>query len=184
MSHDTYCYNIMSVYRRATDAERTEHAEWYATARDIALELSPDDVWRGAGVLSALSPMKRWELNVSIARKSFETGIATGNIGMHNAYAQRILDGEHPLDVMRGPKTRSFAIAIATGGNGDIATIDRHAHDIAMAQVFTDKTRKIGKAIYRDMAAAYAECAEYAGESVNGMQAITWVVWRREKGIK
>lgn len=184
MTHDTYCYNIMSVYRRATATERATEREWYATARDIALELSPGDVWRGAGVLSALSPLKKWELNVTLARNAFNTGIASGNIGQHNAKAQRILDGEFTLDVLRGDKTRSFAEAIATGGMGSIATIDRHAHDIAMGEVFTDKTRKIGKRVYREMAAAFSECAEYAGEGVNAMQAITWVVWRNEKGIK
>lgn len=184
MDHDRYCLNIMRCYRRATIAERVESAEWYAQARDLALELSPGDVWRGAGVLSALSPLKKWPLNVTIARRSFETGIAQGNIGQHNEKAQRILDGEFALDVLNGDKTRSFAEAIATGGKGNIATIDRHAHDIAMGRVFTDKERKIGKRVYRDMAAAFAECAEYTGESVNGIQAITWVVWRKEKGIK
>lgn len=182
--HDTYCYNIMSVYRRALPGEREANARWYADAQALALTLSPDDVWRGAGVLSALSPLKKWDDNVRLARNAFATGVATGNIGIHNAIAQRILDGEHPLDVMRGDKTRSFTEAIATGGNGDIATIDRHAHDIAMGRVFTDSTRKIGKRVYREMAAAFRECAEYTGESVNGIQAITWVVWRREKGIK
>lgn len=184
MSHDTYCYNIMSVYRRATPDVREASARWYADAQALALELSPGDVWRGAGVLSALSPLKKWELNVHIARVSFSTGIAQGNIGQHNEKAQRILDGEFALDVMRGDKTRSFAEAIATGGKGEIATIDRHAHDIAMGRAFTDKTRKIGKRVYREMAAAFRECAEYTGESVNGIQAITWVVWRTEKGIK
>lgn len=184
MSHDTYCHNIMSVYRRASAQVREDNARWYAQAQGIALELSPDNVWRGAGVISALSPLKKWELNVRYARESFATGIAQGNMPMHNAIAQRILDGEHPLDVMRGDKTRSFAEAIATGGKGNIATIDRHAHDIAMGRVFTDKERKIGKRVYREMAAAFSECAEYTGESVNGIQAITWVVWRTEKGIK
>lgn len=173
----------MSTYRRALFCERVAPS-WYVMAQGIALELSPNDVWRGAGVLSALSPLKKWDLNVRIARISFSTGIAQGNIGQHNEKAQRIINGEHPLDVMRGDKTRSFAEAIATGGNGHIATIDRHAHDIAMGQVYTDKTRKIGKRVYRDMAAAYAECAEYTGNSVNQIQAITWVAWRREKGIK
>lgn len=183
MSHDIYCYNIMSVYRRALFCERTAPS-WYAIAQEVALELSPGDVWRGAGVLSALSPLKRWDINVRIARMSFDTGIAQGNIGQHNDKAQRIIDGEFALDVIRGDKTRSFAEAIATAGKGSIATIDRHAHDIAVAQIHTDKTRKIGKRVYREMASAYSECAEYSGKSVNEMQAITWVAWRREKGIK
>jgi hypothetical protein len=181
-----YLANILACYARATDAERANGASWYSEhAHGIALELSPNDVWIGAGVLSALSPLKNWNINVRIARLSFETGIAQGNMPMHNAIAQRILDGEHPLDVMRGDKTRSFAEAIATGGNGSIATIDRHAHDIAMNSTeFTDKTRKIGKRVYREMAAAYSEAADSLDISVNAIQAITWVAWRREKGIK
>lgn len=181
---NNYLPNILACYARSTADERADGTTWYAGARDIALELSPANVWIGAGVLSALSPLKKWELNVRIARATFASGIAQGNMPMHNAIAQRILDGEHPLDVMRGDKTRSFAEAIATGGNGTIATIDRHAHDIAMAEVFTDKTRKIGKRIYREMAAAYTEAANELDISVNAIQAITWVAWRREKGIK
>ena len=179
-----YVANILACYRRATIAEHMDGMTWYKGAHNIALELSPENVWRGAGVLAALSPLKRWDTNVRMAREAFATGVVTGHIATHCAIAQRILDGAHPLDVMRGDKTRSFAQAIATGGMGDIATIDRHAHDIAMARVFTDDTRKIGKRIYRDMAAAYADAAAQTGLSVNQIQAITWVVWRREKGVK
>lgn len=183
MSHDMYCYNIMSCYRRADARDRAFDAGWYADAQALALSLTPDDVWRAAGVLSALSPRKRWPQNVIIARRSLETGIAQGNMPMHNAIAQRVIDGNHPLDVMKGDKTRSFTEAIATGGKGMIATIDCHAHDIAMGRVFPEKERKIGKRVYREMAAAYRECAEYTGESVNAIQAITWVAWRKERGI-
>lgn len=179
-----YAVNIMATYKRAHLCEVVAGIRWYSSARDLALELSPDDVWRGAGVISALSPFKRWNQNVILARRAFETGIVTGNMPMHNSIAQRILDGEFAMDVLNGQKTRSFAEAIATGGNGTIATIDRHAHDIAMARVFTESERKIGKIVYRDMSAAYSEVAEYVGMSVNAVQAITWVTWRREKGIK
>lgn len=180
----TYSENITAVYGRALDSEREAGMRWYNDAHMLALELSPNDVWRGAGVIAALSPLKTWELNVRYARNAFLTGVCAGNMPMHNAIAQRILDGEHPLDVMRGDKTRNFATAIATNGTSDVATIDRHAHDIAMAEVFTDKTRKIGKRIYRAMADAYSISAENAGITVNQMQAITWITWRREKGIK
>lgn len=180
----TYTENILSCYRRATAAEHAAGMVWYNDAHALALELSPDDVWRGAGVIAALSPLKEWSLNVRYARRAFETGIVSGNMPMHNAIAQRILDGEHPLDVMRGDKTRNFTMAIATDGLSDVATIDRHAHDIAMAEVFTDDTRKIGKRIYRDMAHAYALVAADVNVSVNQIQAITWITWKREKGHK
>lgn len=177
-----YAANILACLYRATADQIHDGAHWYPRAHALALELSPDDVWRGAGVISALSPLKKWVLNERYARNAFATGVASGNVPMHNAIAQRILDGEHPLDVMRGDKTRSFTIAIATYGNGDVATIDRHAHDIAMGKVYTDKTRKIGKIVYRDMAAAYTDVAQYVGVPVNTIQAITWVTWIKEKG--
>lgn len=179
-----YAVNIMSTYKRATPSELLDGIGWYARARDLALELTPDNVWIGAGVLSALSPFKRWDINVRIARVSISTGIAQGNMPMHNAIAQKVIDGVPTLDAINGPKTRSFAIAIATGGNGAIATIDRHAYDIAMAKIHTDKERKINKTVYREMAAAYQECGDYLGIAVNDIQAITWVTWKREKGVK
>lgn len=180
-----YVSNIMAVLDRATIEDRLEGVSWYRDhAYGIALELTPDDVWRGAGVLSALSPLKKWPQNVAIARRSVETGVAQGSMPVHMAIAQRILDGEHPLDVMRGDKTRAFCAAIACAGKTDIATIDRHAHDVAMGRVFTDDTRRIGKRVYRDMAAAYAVAARQAGMTVNEAQATAWVTWRREKGVR
>jgi hypothetical protein len=178
-----YAVNIAACYRRALPSEQYAGSIWYQNAHNLALSLSPNDVWKGAGVIAALSPLKQWSVNERLAINAFRTGIASGNMPAHNAIAQDILDGMHPLDRMRGDKTRNFTMAIATGGHSSVATIDRHAHDIAMAQVFTDKTRKIGKRKYRDMAAAYLECADYFGIPVNAMQATTWITWKREKGV-
>lgn len=176
--------NILSIYLQATDNEFDSGMHWYDEAHSIALELSPDDVWRGAGVIAALSPLKSWTINERIARNAFLTGIASGNIGQHNEKAQRILDGEHPLDVMRGDKTRAFCAAIASPSTSTIATIDRHAHDVAMGKVYTDKTRKIGKRVFRTLSDAYNEAAFLSDISVPQMQAITWIVWRNRKGVR
>lgn len=179
-----YAVNIMAVYRRALFCERVKGAAWYREAHEIAVELSPDNVWRGAGVIAAFSPRQPWPLNVRNARRAFATGEATGHTRVMCRIAQRILDGEDALEVLKGDKTRNFTMAIATAGKSNVATIDRHAHDIAMgSHEFTDDTRNIGKAIYADMATAYREVAEYVGESVNTIQAVTWLTWRREKGV-
>ena len=176
--------NILNTYARGTFAEIRTGARWYDSAHDLALELSPDDVWRGAGVISAFSPLNKWENNVRMARDAFRTGIATGHTGANNLIAQRILDGEHPLSVMNGDKTRAFCSAIASPETSTIATIDRHAHDIAMGYAFPNKGRNIGKKLFREMSEEYAEAARILGFSVAQTQAITWVIWRREKGIK
>lgn len=181
----SYSENILAVYSRATDAERADGASWYVMAHNLAMDMSGGDAYKGAGVIAAFSPMQKWDINVRNAQNAFLTGIATGHTKTMCAIAQRILDGEHAMDVLKGDKTRAFCDAIATAGKSSIATIDRHAHDIAVNSLdFTDNTRNIGKRLYREMAAAYAEAADIAGISVNEMQAITWVVWRREKGIK
>lgn len=176
-----YAVNIMSVWNRAPESARAY--DWYGMAQNLATELADGDTWKGAGVLSALSPRKRWPTNVKIARMSFETGIAQGNMPMHNAIAQKILDGIPALTAIRGPKTTSFAIAIATAGNGEIATIDCHAHDIAMGRVCAEKERNINKGTYDAMAAAYREVADYLGVAVNRVQSVTWELWREERGI-
>jgi hypothetical protein len=180
-----YAVNIQNVYRRADDTDMREGMAWYGEAHTIALEAG--DVWRGAGVLACFSPRKRWKFNVIDARRAWESGTAFGhNPRLHTdnmcGLAQRILDGEHPLDVLKGDKTRSFAEAIATAGEGRIATVDCHAHDIAMGRVCREEERDLGKRNYRAIALAYAEVAEYNAVSVNRVQAVTWVRWKRERG--
>jgi hypothetical protein len=181
----TFAENIVAVYERATDAELADGMTWYPRAHEFALSLDASNVWRAAGVISALSPRKEWGLNMRMATRAFETGIATGQTTMMNGQAQRILDGAHPLDVLGGDKTRQFATSIAQNGDCDIAVIDRHAYDVATATIHTDKTRPtIGKRVYRTLSAHYREAAFEVGVSVAQIQAITWVVWKREKAGK
>jgi hypothetical protein len=137
-------------------------------------------------VLSSFSPLTPWDRNVYLARTLFENnGVMTGGTlpgSIKNAI--RIYNGEHTLDVLKGDKTRAFASAIADPAGSTIATIDRHAYDIAMGAYHTDDTRKIGKRVFRELSDAYVKAAELSGNSVAQMQAITWVTHRRIKGIK
>lgn len=177
-----YAVNIMQTYKRATPVEVADGTGWYARAREIALQLYPDDVWRGAGVLATLSPMKEWSENVRLARLAVATGKATGNVPSATIPCQKILDGMSWDDAMNGQKTRSFCIAIATGGRGEVATVDAHAHDAAVGQSHKWADRPtITKGKFNDMDYAYREVADYLGISVNDLQAIVWVVWKREK---
>jgi len=182
--HTTYVNNILATYARATDAEVLEGLSWYSDAHALALELSPDDVWRGAGVIAALSPMKAWKTNVMLARRAFDTGVVTGHTTTMNAIAQRILDGNDPMVMLKGEKTRAFCAGIATNGTTDMVTIDRHAHDVAEFKVHTDDSRSIGKRLYREMAAAYSDAADILGKSACQTQAVTWVAWKRLKKEK
>lgn len=180
----TYAENVVAVFDRATAAERSEGMTWYNDAHNLAVSLSPGDPWRGAGVIACYSPLTPWWRNVELATDSLRTGVARRDFlpAMVTA-AQRIIDGEHTLDVLGGPKTRAFASAIATDGMSDVATIDRHAHDIAMGRVFSDKERRIGKRLFRTMSMHYCQAALEVGVSTAQIQAVTWVRWRNEKGV-
>ena len=173
--------NIINVFHQATADQVIDGMSWYHEAHKLALELSPDDVWRGAGVIAAFSPMQSWNLNVRNARNAFATGVASGHTKAMCKLAQRILDGEHTLDVLKGDKTRAFASAIADPDGSTIATIDRHAHDIAMGRVYTDAERKITRRVFREMSDAYRAAADMLGVGVAQVQAVTWVVWREAK---
>jgi hypothetical protein len=176
--------NILSVYLLASDESVGEGMAWYNNAHNLALELSPNDVWRGAGVIAAYSPLTPWDRNVMLATESLKTGIAhPKSLGNSVRAAQRILDGEHTLEVLKGDKTRAFASAIADPAGSTIATIDRHAYDIAMGEYHTDDTRKIGKRVFRTLSDAYVEASFLADIGVAQMQAITWIAWRIRKGV-
>ena len=176
--------NIVSVARRATPREIEAGYSWYPLAHDISAEIAPD-IRYGAGVIAALSPMMPWHRNVMLARAAFaEGGLMGGALSTNVAKANRIAAGNHPLTVLGGRKVLSFYDNIVNP-TGDSVTIDRHALDIAHNRVMPDslKSRIGGKALYTFYSAAYREAADYLGIHAPELQAITWVAWRRMKGI-
>jgi hypothetical protein len=175
-----YTLNIVNRYLSATDSEYREGMTWYSERHAFALSLTPDDVWKGAGIIAAFSPLTPWYRNIELATTLVHNnGVMEGGTLKNSIRAAvRIFNGEHTLDVLKGDKTRAFASAIADPLH-NVATIDRHAFDIAIGAIHTDDTRKIGKTIYRDLSNAYCEAADYAGIPVASMQAITWLAHRR-----
>lgn len=181
-----YTLNIINRYLSATDDEYVKGMSWYDDAHALALTLTPNDVWKGAGIIAAFSPLTPWNRNIELARTLVESnGTMTGGTLTNSIRAAvDIFNGAHTLEVLKGDKTRAFASAIADPANCTIATIDRHAHDIAIgSHDFNDSTRKIGKRVFRDMSNAYCEAAEFAGIGAPQMQAITWLAHRRVKGV-
>ena len=178
--------NILRTYNQRTSAEHDAGMSWYDKANAFAREISPNDVWRGAGIISSFSPLTHWNQNVILVNRFMENNgvMEGGTLATSINNATRIYNGEHTLDVLRGDKTRAFAAAIADPHNSTIATIDRHAFDIAMGAYHTDDTRKIGKKVFRELSSAYVDAAFWVGIGVAQMQAITWITHRRLKGVK
>lgn len=175
----TMTRRILKVYRSATPDQHDAGMSWYNDAHNLALEIANGDVWRGAGVIAAFSPLTPWWRNVELATDSFRTGIArTDTLGNSSRAAQRIIDGEFPLDVLMGDKTRAFCENIALNGFSDNATIDVHAFSIAYGKPVPSSQMSLNKSTYKLIAESYSRAAKRENLMVTQMQAITWVVWR------
>lgn len=171
--------NILKVYRSATPDQIRAGRDWYSSAHNLAWVMGRGDVWKGAGVISAYSPLTPWWRNQELAISSLFSGVArTDSLGNSVKAAQRILNGEYTLDVLKGDKTRAFACTIANNGMCDCVTVDSHAYSIAMGTHTFSKDVKMTRGIYKEIAISYRNAAKREGISPAQMQAITWVVWR------
>lgn len=171
---------ILKTYRAATDDQIGRGTSWYADAHSLALALDPKNPRRAAGVIAALSPMMPWERNVTLAVRAYADGAASGALGTSVTAANRILAGEDPEDVLRGPKVRAFFATIADPTGTDAVVVDRHAFDIALGRPTDNDTRRAleRKGVYEAFAAAYRRAARTIGVAPSQVQAVTWVVHR------
>lgn len=177
--------NVLAVYRAATGSDMREGLSWYLDAHNYARILDPTNPSRAAGVIAAMSPLMGWDLNKIVASKAYLAGNANGfGLGRNCAKANRILNGEAPLDVLGGDKVRSFYATILDPTDASVSpVIDRHAYDIAVGEVTDDKRRATlsRKGRYEEFANVYREAAIISGIGSAQMQAVTWITWRNLK---
>jgi hypothetical protein len=178
--------NILSVYRSAEQSSVEAGMSWYDDAHAYALYLDPENVERAAGIIAALSPMSTWANNKRKAALTYINGCAAG-AGLYSnvAKADRILAGEHPLNVLGGRKVTSFYLSIVDPSSTVAEpVIDRHAHDIAVGKVTNDSERQRlgGKGYYDTFAASYVRASKRVGITPKQLQAVTWVEWRNRLG--
>lgn len=172
--------NILAAYRACSEDDIAHGMTWYESAMSVADSLTPWNSAIGAGIIAALSPMTSWPENIKKARMVVETGETYG-LKANVAKARRILNGESPLDVLKGRKVRAFYLNIIGESSAETVTIDRHAIDIALGKVCTDAERSpyFGVKGNRAMVSAYLSVAETLGITGAQLQAIVWVYWRR-----
>lgn len=195
--------NILSVFRNADPADVASGRDWYQRAHDVALQLDPVDVTRGAAVLAVLSPLTPWGRNVSLARQAYalaadgatfdEIAGELGTMGANAAKAAAIVLGADPAAVVSGPKVIPFwqrIVDAATGATGPgSVVVDRHAFDIAVGKITSDKIRgtHLGRKgghlkiqmCYVRAAAVLNRTGEAPGITPAELQAVTWTAWRR-----
>lgn len=183
-------YNIREVWNRTTPSDITEGFNWYLKANRIASRISGGNVSKGAGVIAALSPQTPWDRNIELATEAFK-GNFGGTFSANVNKAKRILAGESPLHVLwhtgqRYHKTANFYECILNGGTSRSVVVDRHAGAVALGRELTPKeqTHWLQGIPYIDIEMAYRRVADELGIYPAQLQAIVWIVWRKEKGIK
>lgn len=169
---------ILRVYRGLTPEQIADGMVWYQVAHELALALDPGNVLRAAGVISAYSPQNPWSKNVQMARLAYE-GIITEHLNQ-TSKVERIMAGEDVVTVLNGLKTVNFALTITDPCDPHAVVVDRHAFDIAVGRVTSDRERGVldRKGVYDQFADAYRRAARIIGISPSHMQACTWVGWR------
>mgnify|MGYP003653310162 FL=1 len=166
---------------------------WYPEAHEVAISLGKlagykGDAGRvqvGAGILAALSPQTEWGDNIHMAHMLIGTGHATGQTTINNTKALRILDGEHPLEVLKGRKVVPFYKAIVEPDGDNHPVVDRHASAVYMGRSLMERelNQLQSPIIYKRISGAYVRAAKLRGVHPNVLQAQTWLQWRMDKGI-
>ncbi len=168
---DTMTRELCDIYTATTDDIIREGRAWYPRTLALATAMASETGHTprvAAGVLASLSPRNYWAINVAIAWDMLRGGPGKG-LPRSLANVRAIITGTEPLDVLTGPKTRAFFGAIM--GEGHTATVDAWATLAATAGAYG----AVAPCRYEDVAAAYRNAAEVAGEGVHAYQAIVWV---------
>jgi hypothetical protein len=175
-TREQYVRNIISAYHAATPAQKRRGRSWYRTAHDLAVLMTDGHARKGAGVIAALSANKSWADNVRLAERCLSGDIAGHTRVMLDKVAA-IMAGADPTSVLpMDLKTGQFYRCILNPSDPDAVVIDRHAHDIAIGEVWGSRSRGLSSAKrYALIAHAYREASARLGMLPQTLQAITWV---------
>jgi len=196
---DDWAGNIQKVLDQATAEERAYWSSWYrdasgtvqkyATKHKLPLEIM-------AGVVAALSPGSRWWRNLQNADKLvtfWQAGIfkSMSKLDTYPAMLQkavRILEqyrdhGTFAIEEVSTPKVSVFynSLVDPVGTQKDLV-LDGHAINVARGEKRSLKglegpTAEERKGILQ----AYADVAAANGLDVQGLQALTWFLWKNVK---
>lgn len=203
--------NIIAMRRKAKPEDVAHGIAWYAEAYEqcrIIADRFNLPIHIVTGVVAALSPNNRWEINIRNANDlicAFTTGSTMDDVSVctYSAMKQKawsILEQmpdryeendtlivDEVKTILNGKKIVCFYENIM---GDDTCTIDGHARNIAYNERvnLTDNKTSIGVKEYANLQDAYRIAASRC--RVNGrrlkayeLQAITWVTWRKLHGI-
>jgi hypothetical protein len=179
MTVDDMVQNIVDAWNDCTDQQKLDGADWYWEAHGLAKLIGRGNVRMGAGVIAALSPNKRWDINKRIALRTLD-GDVSGHVGNAIAKATAIMQGTDPTEVLpMARKTGHFFMNIVDPSDPNWVTIDRHAYRVATCE-WDNGDPHITVVMYRLCVEAYQRAAAILGQTPSTVQAATWV-WARER---
>lgn len=184
--------NILDVLYRASPEEYNQGLSWYQKAGEEVSRLPARFAWKRGitrntrwdqcRVVAHLSPGCSWEKNIALAKRFIETGDCP------HPYGRAVVDRCRSEYGPSGPKTRAFFYNLYDPEAEvwpDCVTIDRHAGAACAGRALTEPELKtLTPKQYSRMERQYKVLAEILGLRPNQLQAIVWLVWRREKGLK
>lgn len=182
--------NILDTLDRATADERAYGAVWYGEARDFSERLATRyglTVDAAAAVVATLSPQTEWGHNKRWAERvcfAHAVGLPLPQQGLGNNLRRAAIALSGDLsDVERTKgtlKVNRFWRCIL--GRPGVATVDRHALRVAFGDPFAEVPSLTDKR-YLDTERAYILAGRSARMSARNVQAATWLVCRRERGL-
>lgn len=176
---------VLEVYHSATPEQVEEGHAWYQMAHLVAQRMARINslsVYAAAGVISALSPSVSWEKNVEDAEHLMQRDAfhPYSTYGPNVKKAWRIVDGEHPEEVLGGKKVLAFYHLISNPNLADKVVVDRHAVKVCTRRQWVSDTEasRFLAVGYDRCASAYVDVANSLGLLPHKVQATTWLVQR------
>lgn len=183
--------NVLASFASSTSDERAAGFAWYDTAYRWAAGLGriynvPVNI--AVAVVAALSPQVEWEANKRWAVKvikahAFNRPLPLMGLGNSLARAERALSGDLS-DIHREEgtfKVNRFYRSIM--GEGGVACIDRHAIRVAIGDYLIDEVPPLSKGRYLAIEEAYVDAARELRKGARHIQAVTWLVAKRERDL-
>jgi hypothetical protein len=175
---------VVELYDSTSEPIREAGRRWYPAA-ELEVERLAGAAGLGlegaAGIIAALSPRQHWTVNLAQASR-LALAAARGDLepprvafGANRRKAWQIAAGAEPLEVLGGPKVRSFYRALL--GDREAVTVDVWA---ALAAEGCKRRSPEGRR-YLELEASYRLAARYCDERPRELQAIIWLAVRGDK---
>lgn len=165
-------------WEQASIETRLAGSGWYPVAHEEAKLLAAHyklSVVRAAAIIAVLSPLTRWLGNLEDAWAVCDGGKARHSLPANVAKAQRLLEGDGILEVLRGQKVTAFWQSLAAPTTTPAVTCDSwmaRAFGLSQGDLFERK------GVYTAVSNGVREAAYMVGVRPGTLQATVWLMVR------